>query len=259
MIELARWAADGPSSRFDLGFLFFPREELPPSESPLPASSTAAGLVDEAELVDRARADRQHAPGRLPRQPQRDGSTSTARARTPRGRGLGVNAIDELASTGLAPLAAARAARRRGRRARLPRGARASTRIEGGIAENVDPRPRRASSSTSATRPAARATRPRRGCASSSPRRRARDHSPTRRRRASALDTPLVAAAARSRRLRGRAEAGVDAGRASSRSEGLDAVNLGPGATRYAHTRDEQVAIAELERDVRGAAALPRR
>jgi succinyl-diaminopimelate desuccinylase len=29
---------------------------------------------------------------------------------------------------------------------------------------------------------------------------------------------------------------------------GLDAVNLGPGATRYAHRVDEQVEIAELER-----------
>lgn len=30
--------------------------------------------------------------------------------------------------------------------------------------------------------------------------------------------------------------------------EGLDAVNLGPGATSYAHTRDERVSIVELER-----------
>jgi succinyl-diaminopimelate desuccinylase len=29
---------------------------------------------------------------------------------------------------------------------------------------------------------------------------------------------------------------------------GLDAVNLGPGATRYAHKRDERVEIAELQR-----------
>ncbi len=29
---------------------------------------------------------------------------------------------------------------------------------------------------------------------------------------------------------------------------GIDAVNLGPGATRYAHRRDEQVEIAALER-----------
>jgi succinyl-diaminopimelate desuccinylase len=31
-------------------------------------------------------------------------------------------------------------------------------------------------------------------------------------------------------------------------ARGLDAVNLGPGATRYAHAADEQVAVAELVR-----------
>ena len=31
-------------------------------------------------------------------------------------------------------------------------------------------------------------------------------------------------------------------------ARGLDAVNFGPGATRYAHTVDEQVEIAALER-----------
>ena len=31
-------------------------------------------------------------------------------------------------------------------------------------------------------------------------------------------------------------------------TRGLDAVNFGPGATRYAHRRDEQVAVADLER-----------
>ena len=30
--------------------------------------------------------------------------------------------------------------------------------------------------------------------------------------------------------------------------EGVDAVNLGPGATHYAHKRDERVAISELVR-----------
>jgi succinyl-diaminopimelate desuccinylase len=31
-------------------------------------------------------------------------------------------------------------------------------------------------------------------------------------------------------------------------AQGLDAVNLGPGATRYAHARDERVEVAELQR-----------
>jgi succinyl-diaminopimelate desuccinylase len=30
--------------------------------------------------------------------------------------------------------------------------------------------------------------------------------------------------------------------------EGIDAVNFGPGATAYAHRRDEQVPVANLER-----------
>ena len=30
--------------------------------------------------------------------------------------------------------------------------------------------------------------------------------------------------------------------------EGIDAVNYGPGATAYAHRRDEQVPVANLER-----------
>jgi succinyl-diaminopimelate desuccinylase len=29
-------------------------------------------------------------------------------------------------------------------------------------------------------------------------------------------------------------------------AQGLDAVNLGPGATRYAHTQDERIEIAAL-------------
>lgn len=31
-------------------------------------------------------------------------------------------------------------------------------------------------------------------------------------------------------------------------AEGVDAVNLGPGATAYAHTRDERIAVAQMER-----------
>jgi acetylornithine deacetylase/succinyl-diaminopimelate desuccinylase-like protein len=33
-------------------------------------------------------------------------------------------------------------------------------------------------------------------------------------------------------------------------------VNLGPGATRYAHTRDEQVAVDELARTLRALQAF---
>ena len=50
MIELARWAA-ATELAFDLGLLFFPREELGPAENPLPAVFERTGLVDEAQLV----------------------------------------------------------------------------------------------------------------------------------------------------------------------------------------------------------------
>jgi succinyl-diaminopimelate desuccinylase len=50
MIELARWAA-GTELAYDLGLLFFPREELGPADNPLPGVFAATPVVDEAALV----------------------------------------------------------------------------------------------------------------------------------------------------------------------------------------------------------------
>ena len=50
MIELARWAADAELA-YDLGLLFFPREELGPEHNPLPGVFEATPVVDEAALV----------------------------------------------------------------------------------------------------------------------------------------------------------------------------------------------------------------
>ena len=50
MIELARWAAETELT-YDLGLLFFPREELGPAENPLPGVFERTPLVDEAQLV----------------------------------------------------------------------------------------------------------------------------------------------------------------------------------------------------------------
>ena len=50
MIELARWAAEAELA-YDLGLLFFPREELGPEHNPLPGVFAAAPLIDEAALV----------------------------------------------------------------------------------------------------------------------------------------------------------------------------------------------------------------
>jgi succinyl-diaminopimelate desuccinylase len=50
MIELGRWAAETELD-YDLALLFFPREELGPAENPLPGVFERTGLVDEAQLV----------------------------------------------------------------------------------------------------------------------------------------------------------------------------------------------------------------
>jgi succinyl-diaminopimelate desuccinylase len=50
MIELAHWAA-GQELAYDLGLLFFPREELGPLDNPLPGVFAAAPAIDDAALV----------------------------------------------------------------------------------------------------------------------------------------------------------------------------------------------------------------
>jgi succinyl-diaminopimelate desuccinylase len=50
MIELGRWAADTDLA-YDLALLFFPREELGPAENPLPGVFERTPVVDESELV----------------------------------------------------------------------------------------------------------------------------------------------------------------------------------------------------------------
>jgi succinyl-diaminopimelate desuccinylase len=50
MIELARWA-DGVELGYDLALLFFPREELGPKENPLPGVFDRAAIIDDAALV----------------------------------------------------------------------------------------------------------------------------------------------------------------------------------------------------------------
>ena len=50
MIELGRWAAETELD-YDLALLFFPREELGPAENPLPGVFERTALVDDAQLV----------------------------------------------------------------------------------------------------------------------------------------------------------------------------------------------------------------
>ena len=134
MIELARWAARRRARARPRRFLFFPREELRRREP-------AAGLFAAAPSSTRRRSSscwsrRTTRSSRLPRQRQR--ARRFRRARALRAAVAGVNAI---------------ARRRRGARARRWRSSRAtsrstgstfrevltSTRIHGGIADNVVP------------------------------------------------------------------------------------------------------------------------
>ncbi|HWE81909.1 MAG TPA: succinyl-diaminopimelate desuccinylase [Gaiellaceae bacterium] len=50
MIELARWAVDAELG-YDLGLVFFPREEIGPEWNPLPALFDSTPVVDESALV----------------------------------------------------------------------------------------------------------------------------------------------------------------------------------------------------------------
>jgi succinyl-diaminopimelate desuccinylase len=53
MVELGRWVAElgADTLAYDLGLLFFPREELGPAENPLPGVFEQVPLIDEAKLV----------------------------------------------------------------------------------------------------------------------------------------------------------------------------------------------------------------
>jgi succinyl-diaminopimelate desuccinylase len=241
MLEVAAWALSA-DVELDLGFLFFTREELPAEESPLPAflagSREAAGADLAIVLEPTDNEIHVGCVGNLSAQLTFHGlSAHSARPWT------GDNAIHRAAAT-LAPLAELE-----------PldvdvdglvfREVVSAVAIEGGIADNVVP-----------DRCVVRLNyRYAPG--------RTREHAEERIRELAGdaeleilgnsapahvvVDRPLVT------RLR---EAGGFAVRpkqawtpvAQFAEAGLDAVNLGPGATRYAHRKDERVEIAELVR-----------
>ena len=245
MIELARRLAEEEREPdLDLAFLFFPREELPPAESALPDVFAFCPLVREAGLVIVLEpTDNTIQAGCLGNlNVELSFGGESAHSARP---WLGVNAI-ERAVEGLGHV--------------LPfdpvevdvSGLRftevlSATQIEGGIASNVIPdhaacvlNYRYAPSRT----PAEAEERVRGLLGRAGGEVTILSNSPPAH---VAIDSPLV------RRL-GRAggfalepkQAWTPV--AEFAAEGLDAVNLGPGATRYAHRRDEQVEIAELVR-----------
>jgi succinyl-diaminopimelate desuccinylase len=242
MVELANWAAAGePGLACDLGFLFFVREELPAEESALPRVFAEAPLVLDSDLVVMLEptdaAIHAGCLGNLNATLVFQGeSAHSARP------WQGVNAI-ALAVEGLAPVVSA-----------SPLEVEVGgltfvevltpTRITGGVADNVVPdrvevrlnyryAPNR-------TREEAEARlRELVGAdleiTSNSPPAHV------------AAESPLV------RRLRDVGGLGVEPKQAWTpvaefAAHGLDAVNFGPGATRYAHRRDERVEIVALER-----------
>jgi succinyl-diaminopimelate desuccinylase len=242
MVELAAWAAAEPGApSCDLGLLFFVREELPAEESALPRVFAEAPIVRESDLVvvlePTDNAIHAGCLGNL-------NATAVFRGESAHSARpwQGVNAID-VAVHGLAPVIASEPVE-------VEVGGLtfvevlSATRIAGGIADNVIPdrvevhlNYRYAPSRTPAE-----AQERLRGLvggeveiASNSPPARV------------ATDSELV------ERLRRAGDLAVEPKQAWTpvaefAAEGLDAVNFGPGATRYAHRRDERVEIAELER-----------
>jgi succinyl-diaminopimelate desuccinylase len=240
MVELARWAETADLSH-DVGFLFFPREEVGPEENPLPGVFERSGLIDDARLVvclePTDNTLQLGCLGNLNARVVFEGrSAHSARP------WAGVNAI-ELALRGLEPVLAAE-----------PhdveiaglvfREVMTVTELHAGIASNVVPgraeatvnfryAPNRTPESAEAHIRAVLGD----GIEISS-------HAPPAH---VPLEAPLVDL------LRAAGDFDVQPKQAWTNvadfaARGLDAVNLGPGATRYAHAADERVAVSELER-----------
>jgi succinyl-diaminopimelate desuccinylase len=242
MIELARWYGEAASD-LDVGFVFFPREELPATESPLPAFFDATARAREAQLaIVLEPTDNTLQPGclgHLRADLVFDGvAAHSARPWT------GRNAIHD-AVRGLAAIAELEP-----RDVELEgltfREVLSVTRIEGGIADNVIPdrvsctlsfryTPDRSPAEAMAELERLVDGRGRLESVANSPAGRV------------VVETPLV------RRLREAGRFEVEPKQAWTpvaefSAVGVDAVNLGPGATRYAHKRDEQVEVAAIER-----------
>jgi succinyl-diaminopimelate desuccinylase len=239
MVELARWAAETELA-YDLALLFFPREELGPAENPLPGVFEHTGLIDEAQLVvclePTDNTLQLGCLGNLNAQVVFEGrSAHSARP------WLGVNAIG-VALERLRPVLDAEPhdVEIEGL---LFREVVSVTQLHAGIASNVIPARAEATINfryAPDRSPESAVARihelfPNAEITSNSPPAHV------------ALRSPLVEQLC--------AAGGLDVepkqawtNVADFAARGLDAVNLGPGATRYAHAVDERVEIAELER-----------
>jgi succinyl-diaminopimelate desuccinylase len=238
MIELARWlASEEPETEFDVGFLFFPREELGAEWDPLPGLFDRCALLGEAQLaVLMEPTDESIQAGCLGHLVAR--RTFEGRSAHSARPWLGENAILKAAAE-LRPF----------QPVEFDVGGLtfvevlSPTRISGGIADNVIPErvevtysfrfsPHRtleqAEEQLLELLPDAEIL--------------SRAHAGR-----VALGNPHV------ERLRLAGGYAIEPKQAWTNvadftGAGMDAVNLGPGATRYAHARDERVEIAALER-----------
>jgi succinyl-diaminopimelate desuccinylase len=240
MIELGRWAAEAELA-YDLGLLFFPREELGPADNPLPGVFAAAPLVDEAALVICLEpTDNTLQLGCLGNLSAR--LVFEGRAAHSARPWLGVNAV-KVAFEGLREILELEP-REVEVEGLLFREVLSVTQIHGGVATNVIPARvectlnfRYAPDRT----PAEAEARVRELTG--------RDVEILQNSPAAhvARGSPLV------EELRRVGDLEVQPKQAWTNvadfaARGLDAVNFGPGATRYAHAADEQVEIAQLER-----------
>jgi succinyl-diaminopimelate desuccinylase len=240
MIELGRWAAEADLA-YDLALLFFPREELGPAENPLPGVFARAPLVDEASLVvclePTDNTLQLGCLGNLTARVVFEGrSAHSARP------WLGVNAIG-LALDGLRPVLESEP-RDVDVEGLVFREVISVTQLQAGIASNVIPARAEAVLNFRYA-----------------PDRSAED-AEARVRELVGRDVEVLSNSPAAHVARGSAivEALRTAGGfevqpkqawtnvADFAARGLDAVNLGPGATRYAHAVDERVEIAELGR-----------
>ena len=245
MVELGRWVADAQAAgielAYDLGLLFFPREELGPAENPLPAVFEQVALIDEAKLVvclePTDNTLQLGSLGNLNARVVFEG-TSAHSARP----WLGVNAI-ALAFEGLRQVLAAEP-RDVEIEGLLFREVISVTELHAGIASNVIPARAEATVNFRYA--------PDRTPASAEERIRelvGRDveilsHAPPAH---VAAGSPLVDELRRAGAFELQPkQAWTNV--ADFAARGLDAINLGPGGTRYAHAVDERVEIAELTR-----------
>jgi succinyl-diaminopimelate desuccinylase len=239
MIELARWAHQSDAA-YDAAFLFFPREELGPAENPLPEVFARTEIVDEARLV-------------ICLEPTDNtlqlGCLGNLNARVVfQGRAahsarpwLGTNAI-AVALGRLGPVLASQP-RDVDIDGLVFREVMSVTQFGAGIASNVIPARAEANINfryaPDRTPESAEAR-----IHELFPDAEIASHSPPAH---VAAQSPLV------QELRAAGPFELEPKQAWTNvadfaGRGLDAVNLGPGGTRYAHAADERVEIAELER-----------